>query len=381
MPRRSDRSPADRFYGVIPAGGVGSRLWPLSRAVSPKFLRDVTGQGATLLRGTWDRIVPLCEASRMLVVTGRPHADEVRNQLPELIDENVVLESEGRDSTAAIGLAAAILVRRDPDAIIGSFAADHLIGNEVRFRAAVREAVSAADTGRILTIGIQPYEPSTAFGYIRAGAPLAVEGAPSARSVDAFVEKPSLAKARTYLSSGEYLWNAGMFIGRADALLAAIEAHTPELAAGLAEIADAWTTPERDAVTARVWPGLQKVAIDYSVAEPLAAEGQLAVIPGYFQWDDVGDFASVARLAQAELAASGSEAEIAVMGTDDRNVVGVDASGLVVTESDRVIAIAGLHDVVVVDTPDALLVTTREKAQSVKQVVEALKRAGHTATV
>lgn len=371
------RSPVDRFYGVIPAGGVGSRLWPLSRASSPKFLRDVTGQGATLLRGTWDRIVPLCEASRMLVVTGSSHADEVRKQLPELIDDNVVLELEGRDSTAAIGLAAAILVRRDPDAIIGSFAADHLIGNEVRFRAAVREAIAAADSGNIITLGIQPYEPSTAFGYIRAGTPLTIEGAPSARQVDSFVEKPSAAKARAYLSSGEYLWNAGMFIGRADVLLQAIRAHSPALADGLDEIADAWATPRRDEVTARVWPTLEKIAIDYTVAEPLAAEGHLAVIPGYFQWDDVGDFASVARLAQLELARGGSEREVAVMGDEDA-VISVDASGLVVSETDRVIALAGIHDAVIVDTPDALLVTTRGKAQSVKQVVEAIKASKRT---
>lgn len=369
------RTPLDRFYGIIPAGGVGSRLWPLSRAASPKFLHDVTGQGATLLRGTWDRIVPLCGAERMFVVTGAAHGAEVRRQLPELADENVVLELDGRDSTAAIGLAAAILVRRDPDAIVGSFAADHLIGNEVRFRAAVREAIVAADTGRIVTLGIQPHEPSTAFGYIRAGEPLTIDGAPSARSVDAFVEKPSAAKARGYVSSGEYLWNAGMFIGRADALLAAIADNTPELAQGLAEIADAWDRADRDETTARVWPGLQRVAIDYTVAEPLAAAGRLAVIPGFFQWDDVGDFAAVARLAQLELASSGSEREIAVMG-DERDVIGVEASGLVVTTAGRVVAVAGLRDVVVVDTPDALLVTTRANAQAVKRVVEALKESG-----
>ena len=359
----------ERFYGVIPAGGVGSRLWPLSRANAPKFLRDVTGQGATLLRGTWDRIVPLCAAERMLVVTGDAHAREVRRQLPELLDENTVLESEGRDSAAAIGLAAAILVRRDPDAILGSFAADHLIGNEVRFRAAVREAIEAADTGRIVTLGIQPIEPSTAFGYIRAGEPLHLDGAPSARAVDAFVEKPSLAKARSYLSSGEYLWNAGMFICRADRLLESLAENAPELAAGLAEIADAWGTPAQAEVTARVWPTLDKIAIDYAVAEPAAAAGQLAVIPGYFQWDDVGDFASVARLTQLE---QSGDRDLAVMG-DEESVIGVDASGLVIADGDRVIAVAGLHDIVVVDTADALLVTTRAKAQQVKQVVEAIK--------
>lgn len=326
----------------------------------------------TLLRGTWERLVPLSGVERTLVVTGRAHEAEVREQLPELRCDNIVLESEGRESTAAIGLAAAILVRRDPDAIVGSFAADHLIGSDERFLAAVREAVAVADTGQIVTIGIQPYEPATGFGYIRAGAPLVIAGAPSARAVDAFVEKPSLARARRYLASGEYLWNAGMFIARADRLLEEIAANRPELARGLGEIADAWTTDARDEVCARVWPGLEKIAIDYTVAEPAAKRGVLAVIPGYFQWDDVGDFASVSRLRQAEAEAG---TDVVVSG-DASRVVSVDARGLVITGGGRVVAVAGLDDVVVVDTPDALLVTTRAKAQEVKQIVEELRAQG-----
>lgn len=240
----------DRFYGVIPAGGVGSRLWPLSRAEAPKFLHDVVGNGSTLLRATWDRLAPLCAEDRLLVVTGEAHAKEVRAQLPELIDENIVLESEGRESTAAIGLAAAILQRRVPDAIIGSFAADHLIGATDRFAAAVREAVEAADAGAIVTIGIQPIEPSTAFGYIRAGKPLSIPAAPSARKVDAFVEKPKEATARRYLASGEYLWNAGMFFARVDRLMEALAESNPVLAAGINEIADAWGTDTQAAFLA-----------------------------------------------------------------------------------------------------------------------------------
>lgn len=369
-------SALDRFTAVIPAGGVGSRLWPLSRAAAPKFLHDVTGQGSTLLRGTWDRLRPLCSADRIMVVTGMAHGAEVRCQLPELEEANVVLESEGRDSTAAIGLAAAILERRSPGAIIGSFAADHLIGNVARFHAAVREAVAAADAGLIVTIGIQPIEPSTAFGYIRAGAPHAVPGAPSARSVEAFVEKPAASTARRYLASGEYLWNAGMFIAKASVLLEELEANRPELAAGIAEIADAWDTDEREATTARVWPTLEKIAIDYTVAEPAAAKGALAVIPGFFQWDDVGDFASVSRLRQIEQAASGEAPKVVVMG-DEARVVDVDATGLVVSRTDRVIAVAGIPDVVVVDTEDALLVTTRANAQKVKDLVKAIGASEH----
>lgn len=366
----------DRFVAVIPAGGVGSRLWPLSRAASPKFLHDIMGNGSSLLADTWDRLVALCAPERILVVTGAAHGEAVREQLPELLDKNVVLESEGRDSTAAIGLAAAILERRMPGAIIGSFAADHLIGNLSRFRSAVREAVRAADAGMIATIGIQPIEPSTAFGYIRAGAPLEIKGAPSARSVEAFVEKPAASTARRYLASGEYLWNAGMFIARAERLLEELAENRPELAAGINEIADAWDTDAREEVVARVWPTLEKIAIDYTVAEPAAAKGALAVIPGFFQWDDVGDFASVSRLRQIEQAAAGESPHLVVMGDEER-VIGHEATGLVLSKTDRVIAVAGIQDVVIVDTDDAILVTTRQKAQQVKQLVGKLKESPH----
>lgn len=361
----------DDFYAVIPAGGVGSRLWPLSRADRPKFLRDIAGTGQTLLRSTFDRLVPLSAPERVMVVTGHSHGNEVRAQLPELLDDNVVLESEGRDSSAAIGLAAAIIERRHPGAIIGSFAADHLISANARFRRAVTEAVRAAREGLIVTIGIQPIEPSTAFGYIRAGEPLEILGAPSARQVEAFVEKPKAATARRYLASGEYLWNAGMFIAKAERLLAELEADSPELAAGINEIADAWDTPHREEVTARVWPTLKKIAIDYTVAEPAAKKGALAVIPGFFGWDDVGDFAAVSRVHP-----DGGDDPLEVLG-DAGRVVSVESSGLVVSETERVIAIAGVSDVVVVDTADALLVTTRTKAQKVKDVVAALKESEH----
>lgn len=362
----------DNFYAVIPAGGVGSRLWPLSRANRPKFLHDIAGTGETLLRSTWLRLVPLCTEQRIMVVTGEAHAGEVCEQLPELDGENIVLERSGRDSSAAIGLAAAILEQRHPGALLGSFAADHLVHSDVRFRRAVREAVGAAEDGYIVTIGIQPVEPSTAFGYIRAGDPLSIAGAPSARAVEAFVEKPSLGTARRYVSSGEYLWNAGMFIAKAERLLEVLAENAPELAAGVREIAAAWDTDQRDAVVERVWPTLDKIAIDYTVAEPAAKQGALAVIPGFFGWDDVGDFASVSRV---HLEAD-SDAAITVIGDADR-VVSHDATGLVVNRTDRVIAVAGIPNVVVVDTEDALLVTTCARAQQVKELVAKLRDSSH----
>jgi mannose-1-phosphate guanylyltransferase len=366
-----DDSPLDRFYSVIPAGGVGSRLWPLSRADAPKFLHDLTGSGQTLLRDTWDRLAPLSGEQRIMVVTGRAHRAAVEAQLPALTDPNVVLESEPRESTAAIGLAAAILERREPGVIIGSFAADHVIRNQVLFRDAVIEAVAAADAGYITTIGIQPTEPAVGFGYIRCADALEITGAPSARAVASFVEKPNLRTAQRFLADRSYLWNASMFITRADRLLEEIGAFDAALLAGLQELAAAWDDPAtRGPAVDRIWPEIRKIAIDYSVAEPASAAGKLAVIPGHFDWDDVGDFASLAKLNTG-----GRKSDLAILGENAR-VLSDASSGIVVSQSNRVISLIGVKDIVVVDTPDALLVTTSENAQRVKAVVDALKLSG-----
>ena len=360
----------DDFYSVIPAGGIGSRLWPLSRADAPKFLHDLTGSGQTLLRDTWDRLAPLSGADRIMVVTGRAHRAAVEEQLPELADPNVILESEPKDSSAAIGLAAAILQRREPDVIVGSFAADHVIKDNRGFRRAVGEGIAAARAGYIATIGITPTEPAIGFGYIHCGGALHIDGAPNAVGVESFVEKPDLATAEGYLADGDHLWNGGMFIARADVLLAQLGQTRPELLAGLTELAEAWDTPRRGAVVDRVWPRLTKIAIDYSVAEPAAAAGRLVVIPGDFDWDDVGDFASIAKLHSG-----GRKSDLAILGENAR-VLADASTGVVISQSGRLISLIGVTDIVVVDTPDALLVTTTANAQRVKSVVDALKLSG-----
>ena len=370
-PATSESAVLDRFYGVIPAGGVGTRLWPLSRAAAPKFLHDLTGSGSTLIRATYDRLRPL-SGDRVMVVTGALHRQAVRQQLPEISNKNLVLELEPKDSAAAIGLAAAILYKRDPHIIMGSFAADQVIAPVDVFQAAVREAVHTAAQGYIVTIGIQPTHPSTGFGYIRAGEPLKVAGAPSAASVVEFVEKPSAEVAQTYLDSGSYSWNAGMFVAPVDLMLKHLEANEPALHAGLMEIAEAWDTTRRREVVRRVWPTLPKTAIDYAVAEPAAAAGDVAMIPGAFSWDDVGDFAAIGRLNPAE-----ENSDLTVMGEGAR-VYSENATGIVVSDTKRVIALIGIEDVVVVDTPDALLVTTKEHAQEVKKAVEHLRASGDT---
>lgn len=353
----------DRFWAVVPAGGAGTRLWPVSRADSPKFLHDLTGSGRTLIQATVDRLRVLV-GDRVLVVTGGAHAAAVRGQVADLPEDLLLTEPSPRDSMAAIGLAAAVLERRDPDAIIGSFAADHVISNEDAFAEAVVEAVEVAARGdRLVTIGIAPTYPATGFGYIQMGPRL--PGHRSARRVRQFVEKPSAPRAASYLATGEFRWNAGMFVVRAAVLLDLLARWHPELAAGLREIAaDPSLLEER-------WETLEKIAIDHAVAEPAADEGLVAVVPGSFDWDDVGDFKSLSGLLPA------GEGGMTVVG-DPARVKAIDADGLVVTGSGRLVAVVGLEDVVVVETDDALLVTSRERAQDVRLVVQALKDEGRT---
>jgi mannose-1-phosphate guanylyltransferase len=351
-----------QLWAVVPAGGAGTRLWPLSRSASPKFLHDLTGSGRTLLQATYDRLEPLV-GERLLVVTGVAHQDAVRGQLPEVPAGQVVAEPSPRDSMAAIGLGAAIVEQHDPDALVGSFAADHVITDTAAFRACVAEAVAVAETGLLVTIGIEPARPSTGFGYIHLGGRL--DGFATACAVEAFVEKPDAVCAAEYVASGEYRWNAGMFVARASVLLDLLAGEHPDLAAGVRAIAADPTRLET------VWPGLTKIAIDHAVAEPAAALGRVGVVPGGFGWEDVGDFAALSDLLPEV------ESGLKVLG-DEAAVLASGATGLVVAEGGRTVAVLGLEDVVVVDTGDAVLVTTRARAQDVKTLVERLKQVGRT---
>lgn len=352
----------DDFWAVIPAGGAGTRLWPLSRASAPKFLHDLTGTGRTLLQTTVDRLTPLAW-ERVMVVTGAAHAEAVVDQLPELPPGAVVAEPSPRDSMAAIGLAAALIERQDPEAVMGSFAADHVITRPEEFRDVVRTAVRAAREGWLVTIGIEPTHPATGFGYIRPGSD-DVSGLPGVWPVEQFVEKPDAVTAAAYVEAG-CRWNAGMFVARPGVLLDLLADHDPDFAASLRAIA-----ADPDTLDAR-WGDLPRIAVDHAVAEPAADAGRVVVVPGGFGWDDIGDFASLDTLLKQ------GAAGLTVLG-DAARVQAVDASGLVVPGADRVIAIVGLDDVVVVDTGDALLVTTTERAQDVKSIVAELKEQGRT---
>jgi mannose-1-phosphate guanylyltransferase len=354
------RSASDRLWAVVPAGGAGTRLWPLSRAGSPKFLRDLTATGRTLIQATADRLAPLV-GDRVVVVTGAAHEEAVRRQLPDV--QRVIAEPSPRDSMAAIGLAAAILELEDPEALIGSFAADHVITGEEAFAACVSEAAEVAATGLLVTIGIEPTHAATGFGYVRGDE--ALDGFATARVVTEFVEKPDAERAEAYVRSGEYRWNAGMFLARASTLLDLLAENHPRLAEGLRAIAaDPSSLGER-------WPDLTKIAIDHAVAEPAAAAGRVAMVPGPFGWEDLGDFAALG--AMTPMGPRG----VKVVG-DASLVIAKDSSGLVVPAAGRTIAVVGLEDVVVVDTGDALLVTTYARAQDVKAAVDELKRSGRT---
>ncbi len=354
------------FWAVIPAGGSGTRLWPLSRRSAPKFLLDVTGSGQSLLRATWARLAPLAD-ERIVVVTGTSHVEAVRRQLPMLAPESVIAEPSPRDSMPAIGLAAAVIERNDPNAVIGSFAADHVIEDQAAFQHAIREAVAIARTGELVTIGIEPTGPATGFGYIREGAPLDIPGVERGRRVEEFVEKPDLQTAERYLKSGEYRWNAGMFVVQASNLLELLAVGHPEMVASLRDIA---AQPER---LDELWPSLTAIAIDHAVAEPAADAGRVAVVPADLGWDDVGDFQSIAGFSDGH---HGPEGIIVLTGADD--IVAVDSTGVVSAGSGRLVALVGVEDVVVVDTPDALLVTTPDRCQDVKKVVAQLAEQGRT---
>jgi mannose-1-phosphate guanylyltransferase len=354
--------PLDGFWAIVPAGGAGTRLWPLSRRSSPKFLHDLTGSGRTLLQGTHDRLVPLVE-DRFVVVTGRAHRDAVCAQLPGVDPAAIVAEPSARDSMAAIGLAAAMLELRDPDAVMGSFAADHVITDPAAFAHSVRVASGAARDGWLVTIGIEPTFASPAFGYVHLGGDLA--GHPGAQTVVEFVEKPSIDVAEGYLATGRYRWNAGMFVVRPTVLLDLLAESDPGFAAALRAIAAAPQTLEE------TWASLPRIALDHAVAEPAAAAGRVAVVPASFGWDDIGDFDSLATMLEDTDTAS-----VTVLGNADL-VRSSAATGLVVPAGGKVVAVIGLDDVVVIDTPDALLVTTRARAQDVKAIVAALKDSGH----
>ncbi|HEX6499244.1 MAG TPA: sugar phosphate nucleotidyltransferase [Micromonosporaceae bacterium] len=357
------------LYAVVPAGGSGTRLWPLSRTGFPKFLHPLTGTSASLLQATIARLAPLAPIGRTYVVTGTAHAAAVARQLPDLPDDNLLVEPSPRDSCPAIGLAAAIIARRDPDAVMGSFAADHLVRDPQRFVEVLRQAEAGARDGLLMTVGISPVSPETGYGYLQCGPTI---GDGPVRRVEEFKEKPSREVAEEYLESGRYLWNASMFVWRVDVFLAELARQQPELYAGLTRVADAWATDDRAEVLGEVWPTLPKISVDYAVMERAAAKGMVGTVRAEFGWNDVGDFHTLGELLPRD-----ESDNVVIGGSDKPTVLLRDTSRtVVVPDSGRLVATLGVDDLVIVDTPDALLVCARDQAQRVKLLVDDLASRG-----
>ena len=368
------------LHVIIPAGGAGTRLWPLSRRRRPKFLLDLAGTGRTLLQGTVDRLEGV--ASSVSIVTGQAHRDGVLAQLPEFAssdDRTLLIEPSGRDSMAAIGLAAYVVHERfGDDAIVGSFAADHLIARPELLCDAVETAIGAARDGYVVTIGLTPTEASTAYGYIAPGPALnggdeagTADAECGARRVAEFVEKPDAGTAARYVAAG-YLWNAGMFIVSAGVLASHLARLLPDMHARLETSARAWGTPAFEETLAENWPHLTKIAIDHAIAEPVAADGGVAVVPADAElgWTDLGDFEALTGI----VAEAGNLGEALRVDSDGAAVfasLGDDSEG-------PLVALVGVPDVALALTPDAILVTRRDRAQSVKAVVDQLAEQGRS---
>jgi len=344
-------------FGVIMAGGSGTRFWPLSRAARPKQLLPLGGGDESLLRATLRRLSGLIPTEQIYVVTSEKLAAQTRAALPELPAANILAEPVGRNTAPCVGWAASVVARIDPEAVLVVLPADHFIGDESGYRSVIERAVAAAQDGDMVTVGIKPTRPETGYGYIELGEELS----PAVFRTRRFVEKPDEARARQFLAAGRFLWNSGMFFFRADAVLSAIARDLPGLSNMLKQYDDAATRGEEAALVASTYASLPDISIDHGVMEKAA---RVAVIPGDFGWSDVGSWTSAWELAPHD------GAQNALFG----DVVQVDTKGCYVRAPEgKVVAVVGLEDVVVVDTPDALLVMPRSRAQDVRAVVDALK--------
>jgi mannose-1-phosphate guanylyltransferase len=351
---------SSNLNAVVLAGGSGTRFWPRSRAALPKqFLR--LGAPRTLIQATVDRLAGLVPPERILVVTGEVHRAIVLGQLPELRPERILAEPAARDTAAAIGLATALIAREQgDDAVIAVLPSDHHIEPASRLRATLARAGERAASGSIVTFGVPPTEPSSAYGYIRKGAVLA----PGVHAVEAFEEKPDRATAERYLAGGKHAWNSGMFVFSCRTMKAELARNLPKTAAALERIAVAHGTPEGPSVLRAEWAGLEKISIDYAVLEKARS---IEVLDVDFAWSDVGSWSTASELFALD------EHGNAV---DDARFVGLDARNCVVAGDGRLVTIVGLEDVIVVQSGDAVLVCRKDRAEDVKKLVLELGRRG-----
>ncbi len=344
------------LYPVIMAGGSGTRFWPLSRQARPKQFLPLASK-SPLITDTAARLKGLASMKDTFIVCGPLHARNAAKLVKGLPKKNLLVEPVARNTAPAIALATLAVAARDPQGIVVVLPSDHHVANPAGFRQTLAEAARIAEGGHIVTLGIQPNRPETGYGYIQLGEPLQGGG----RKVKAFKEKPDLQTAQGYVSSGEYLWNGGIFVFRADVMLQAFARHMPEMQKGLDALRAAMGKRTFPAVLKKVFPKLPSISIDYGVMEKAA---NIAVLPGDFGWSDVGSFAAIPEVRPAD--------ERGNVVSGDESIV-VDCNGCVVIGGKRPLAVVGLTDVVVVDAGDAILVVPKDKSQDVRKVVEALK--------
>ncbi|HTP66228.1 MAG TPA: mannose-1-phosphate guanylyltransferase [Geobacteraceae bacterium] len=355
------------MYIVILAGGSGTRFWPLSRRKTPKQLISVLS-GKSMLQRTVERVIPL-KPKRIIVVTNSLQAEETARQLREFqkrVRIDVIEEPVGRNTAPAIGLAASIIARYEPEGVMVALPADHYIVGEEEFHDTVMRGKDAALNGYLVTMGIVPTRPETGYGYIEAD--MAQRGPAGPFPVKRFVEKPPLEKALEYLDSGNFFWNSGMFIWKVDVILDNILTFMPELAASLANLVfseDIWELVDFNPQIEAIYRDIKGESIDYGVMEK--AEN-VVVIPARFGWSDVGSWNAL-----PEVIGAGACGNVLIKA---KHEISLDSSGCMVSGDGKLVALIGVNDMIVVDTGDALLVCAKDRAQDVKRVVEELAKRG-----
>lgn len=353
------------MYIVILAGGSGTRFWPLSRAARPKQLISISGD-RTMLQRTVERVLPL-KPKRILIITNRIQAEETERQLAHYrkIPIDIIAEPSAKNTAPAIGLAATIIAAHDPEGVMVVLPADHFIKDEKMLQQALLHAAHAARNGYLVTLGIMPSRPETGYGYIEADMDLRGAGPFPVRR---FVEKPPLADALTYLDSGNFFWNSGMFIWRADIIMTEIRTYLPLLMDSLSRVtftSDVWELSDLDEQIEAVYSSVESVSIDIGVMEK---SSRVQVVPVEMGWSDVGSWSSLPEVVEAD--------DTGTVCVNARDHVSLDSSGCLIYVDSRVVATVGVHDLIVVSTPDALLICDRERAQDVKKVVEELGKRG-----
>ena len=372
MPRDSSKLPA---FAVILAGGRGTRFWPRSRARTPKQLLNIVGD-RTMLQQTAARLAPLFQPRDIWVVTNSDQQAAVRKQLPRVPRGQILAEPIGRNTAAAIGLAAIHLARNREDALMAVLPADHYIAQAQRYRSIVRAALDkASEAGAMCVLGIPPTQPETGFGYIERASKSAVRASRNIAIYDVrrFTEKPKLEAARKYVASGRYYWNAGMFFWRVSTFLANLREFLPKTHALLQELSESIGTSRYRHALAAIYPRLENISVDYAILEPATQQpgpARVHVLPASVGWSDIGSWAAVFDLLSSQQKRGKSAAQPNLTAGPHYEI---DAEGNFLWSPDKFIAAIGVRDLVVVETPDALLICPRERAQDVGKVVKWLE--------